>query len=130
MEIVLASALMAITLVPALRLMRDALSVSREIETCEILTTLSVSKLEEHLALASADWQSGDFVGDFSAEGYPSFRFHVQRSDSDADGGIADQLMAVTSSAWEDLDGGGSLDADEPSVTLSSKVARLTSYQQ
>lgn len=130
LEIVLASALMAITLVPALRLMRDAFGISRQIETCELLTTLSTSKLEEHLALSSSNWESGDYVGDFSAEGYPSLRFHVHRSDSDADGGIADQLMAVTSTAWEDLDGGGSLDADELAVTLSSKVARLTSYQQ
>ncbi len=129
LEVLLASALMAIALVPALRLMRDGLRISREVETRELLTTFCTSKLEEHLALASPGWQTGSYSGDFSAEGYPSLRFEVTRSDAVADGGIVDELMAVVATAWDDLDGNGSLDNGEPAVVLASKLAELASYE-
>ncbi len=130
LEIILAGALIATALVPALRLMRDGLRISREIETGELLTTFCVSKLEEHLALTSADWQDTDYSGDFSAEGYSNLRFEVECSDSGGDGGITDELMAVTATVWDDLDGDGSFDSEqEPSVVLGSKVAKLVNYQ-
>ncbi|NQU20724.1 MAG: hypothetical protein HQ567_05525 [Candidatus Nealsonbacteria bacterium] len=125
----MASTLMAVALVPGLRLMRNGLRVGRELENRELLTTFCTSKLEEHLALVSAVWQTGNYGGDFSAEGYPDLRFAVTRSDSGAAGGIGDQLMAVVATAWNDLDGDGSLDNNEPAVVLGCKVAKLASYQ-
>ena len=129
LEVMLASVLMAMVLVPALRLMRDALRNSRDIENRELLTTFCTSKLEEHLAVGSAGWQTGNYTGDFSAEGYPNLRFEVARSDSGGDGGISDELMAVVATAWDDLDGDGSLDSGEPVVVMGSKVAKLATYQ-
>ena len=129
LEVLVASALMAVALVPALRLMRDGLGMARKVESRELLTTFCTSKLEEHLALVSAGWQTGNYSGDFSAEGHPNLRFGVTRSDSGGDGGISDQLMAVVATAWDDLDGDGSLDDGEPVVVLGSKVAKLASYQ-
>lgn len=129
LEVLVASALIAMTLVPALRLMRDSLRIGRELEDRELLTTFCTSKLEEHLAMASADWQTGNYSGDFSAEGYSNLRFAVARSDSVGDGGIGDQLMAVVATTWNDLDGNGSPGSDEPTVVLGSKVAKLASYQ-
>lgn len=129
LEVLVASALIAIALVPALRMMRDSLRISRQVEDHELLTTFCTSKLEEHLAIASAGWQTGNDSGDFSAEGYPHLRFTVTRSDSGPDGGISDQLMAVIATAWSDLDGNGSPDNDEPTVVLGGKVAQLASYQ-
>ena len=130
LEVVIAGALMAIALVPALRLMRDGLGVNHEIETRELLTTFCISKLEEHLALSSADWDAGGNVGDFSAEGYPDVRFDVACSDAAGDGGIEDQLMAITVTVWDDRDADQSLDGgEEPSVTMGGKVAQLASYQ-
>jgi Tfp pilus assembly protein PilV len=129
LEVLVASALMAMTLVPALRLMRDGLRISRELENRELLTTFCTSKLEEHLALASADWQTGNFSGDFSVEGYSDLRFTITCSDSGADGGISDQLMAVVATAWDDMNGNGTLENNEMAVVLGSKVARLASYQ-
>jgi hypothetical protein len=120
--------LLAAALVPALRLMRDGLGISRRIETQEVLTTFCTSKMEEHLALCRADWQTGNQLGDFAAEGYASLRFSVTRSDLPADGGITDQLMALTATAWEDSNGSGTVDAGEPSVVLSSKLAKLATY--
>ncbi len=125
----LATVLLAVALVPALRLVRDSLAWGREIQTREQLTTFSTSKLEEHLALIGADWQTGTYAGNFATEGEPTFRFLVSRSDSNGDGGIIDQLMAVTATTWQDIDGDGSLDSSEPSVVLGGKVAKTLSYQ-
>jgi hypothetical protein len=123
-----AGVLAALALVPALRLMRDGMEISREIETEELLTTFCASKLEEHLAMASADWETGTYNGDFAAEGYPRLRFSVQRSDAVGDGGITDQLMAVTAVAWEDVDGSETLDPGEWSVVFASKASQLPDY--
>ena len=129
LEVLLATVLIAVALVPALRLMRDSLAVGREIEARDQLTTFATSKLEEHLALVGADWSTGAYTGDFAAEGHPTFRFLVSRSDTGGDGGIVDQLMAVTATIWEDLDGDGTSDSGEPSVILGAKVAKIASYQ-
>lgn len=129
LEVVLATVLLTVALVPAMRLMRSSLTLGREIEAREQLTTFSTSKLEEHLALVGANWLTGDYTGDFAAEGHPTFRFLVRRSDSGGDGGIVDQLMAITATTWEDLDGDGTLDSGEVSVVLGGKVAKIASYQ-
>ena len=129
LEVLIASALIAIALVPALRLMGNSLRIGSDLEDKELLTTFCTSKLEEHLALVSIDWLSGTYTGNFSAEGYATLRFSVTRSDAAADGGITDQLMAVVATTWADLDGDGSLDSDEPSVEFGSKVAKLASYE-
>ena len=129
LEVVLATVLISVALVPAIRLMRSSLTVGREIEAREQLTTFSTSKLEEHLALVGANWLTGDYTGDFATEGHPTFRFLVRRSDSGGDGGIVDQLMAVTATTWEDVDGDGTLDSGEVSVVLGGKVAKIASYQ-
>ena len=129
LEVIAAGTLVAAALVPALRIMRDGLGTSRQIETRELLITFCTSKLEEYLSRVSADWQPGVYTGDFSAEGYSQLRFSVDCSDAGVDGGIADLLMAVTASVWNDLDSSGTLDAGEPAVVLAGKVAQLPSYQ-
>jgi hypothetical protein len=51
-------------------------------------------------------------------------------SDAAADGGIANQLMAISSTVWSDTNSDGNLDAGEPKVIFASKQARNVSYQQ
>lgn len=128
LEVMVAGVLAAVALVPALKLMREGMGISREIETEELLTTFCVSKLEEHLAGASADWQTGTYDGDFSAEGYSRLRFSVQRSDAAGDSGITDQLMSVTALVWEDVDSSGTFDEGERSVVFASKASQLPDY--
>jgi hypothetical protein len=81
------------------------------------------------LALASATWTTGTFSGDFAAEGYSGVRYQADRSEDAGDGGIEDQLMAVTVTAWEDEDADDALDAGELKITLRSKIAKLATYQ-
>jgi len=129
LEVIAASALMAVALVPALRIIRDSFATSRDIETQELLITFATSKLEEHLGKAMADWQSGSYTGSFSAEGYSTLRYSVVCSDAEAGGGVTDYLMVVTATVWDDLDSSTTPDTGEPSVVFAGKVSQLPSYQ-
>lgn len=128
LELVAASFVITIALVPALRLMRDSLKAGRNAETAILMSTLCASKLEEQLALSAADWQPIQTNGDYAADGYPSLRFQVQKSDSLADGGIAGSLMSIVATVWHDRNGDSAWSADEPRVVYASKLARMASY--
>lgn len=129
LELLVASALTALAIVPALKLIGDGMVLGREVETRNLLTTLCVSKLEEQLAHAAANWTTTTATGNFAADGYPSYRFTVLRSDAAADGGMEDRLMAVQATVWNDADGDGALGANEMKLILRSKVAKLALYQ-
>ena len=130
LELVAATSIIAIALVPALRVMRDCLRISRETETANLMATLSASMLEEHLLRTAVNWNPTTVTGDFSAEGYPTIRFQVTRSDSSADGGIVNTLMSITATVWDDRDTDGNLDDGEPRSTFASKLARNVAYEQ
>ena len=131
LELLMASSLMAVTLVPALVLFRDSMQVSHKLEVRELLTTLCASKLEEHLALAAADanWQPLSASGNFSAQGYASLKFQVQRTDTSSELTGGGGLMSVIVTVWDDSDGDNLLDTGEPWTVLASKVAQMASYQ-
>ena len=130
LELVAATTILTIALVPALRMMRDAIRLGRATETANLMTTLCASKLEEQLMRTAAVWNPSTVSGNFSAEGYANLRYQVIMSDAVADGGIANQLMALASTVWDDLNADGDLDAGEPNVVLASKQARNVSYQK
>ncbi len=129
LELVAAASLLAATLAPALRILRDALEHSRRVESLHLLTTSCVSKLEEHLCLAGATWLETAVAGDLAAEGYPDVRFRVVRSQNALDGGIPDRLMSVVVTVWSDTDSDGALDAGEPSAVMGGKVAKMARYR-
>ena len=128
-ELVAAGAILAAVTVPALALMRDSIQVGRIIDTRSVITTLCVSKMEEHLALTAASFTAVTDTGSLAVEGYPELRYRVVRSDNPAEGGLTGRLMAVTATVWHDVDGNSVQEADEPSVTFGSKVASMTVYQ-
>ena len=128
-ELVAASSLLAIALVPALSFLRDSFVRSRQLETQNALTSFCTSKLDEHLAQTSVSWTTGSVSGDFSADGFAQLRFRVDRSDLPPDGGIPGRLMSVTATVWDDLNADAALDANEPSVVFASKIAKLAKYE-
>lgn len=128
-ELVAASTMMAVAIVPGLKLMRGGMQVSRELEVAGVMTSLCVSKLEEHLAISASTWEMTTSTGSFSAEGYSQIRYSVVRSDDGANGGITDRLMAVTATVWEDVDADSSLDTGEAKVVFATKVAKMVSYE-
>jgi len=125
----MAASLTALAIVPALSVMRDSIDLGTSLDTQNMITTLCVAKLEEHLALAAATFVATNESGDFSSDGFGQLRYRVTRSTAAADGGIPDQLMAVTVTVWNDADNNSVQDADESSLTLASKIAKMAKYQ-
>jgi hypothetical protein len=129
LEVAAATAMLATALVPALKLIRTSLANDYDLEIRNLMTTLCVSKLEEHLALGNAAWTDVDQSGSLSAEGASALRFRVVRSQSVVDGGISNQLMSVRVTVWEDRDSDTVMDSNEPRVVFRSKIAKLATYQ-
>lgn len=132
LEVMLASALCVVALVPALAIIRDGISLAEQIDTRHQLLLYGVSKLEEQMAVVAAldtAWPgTAPSPGNFAAEGHPNIRYVVTWSDNPANGGLTDRLMNVTVTTYYDEDGDASQDAAEPSVTLTSKTSKLASY--
>ncbi len=129
LELIAATTILTLALVPALRMMRDAIRVGRDTETANLMATFCASRLEQQLMRTAGAWSPGTVTGDFSAEGYAAIRYRVVMSDAAADGGIANQLMSLVATVWHDENGNGNLDVGEPRVVLASKQARNVSYQ-
>ena len=129
LEVVAASALTGTVLVASLALLRDAIGMSDRIDKHNLLHTLCVSKLEEHLNLAAATFTTADVSGNFASQGFSNVRFRVVRSDASIDGGISDRLMAITATVWVDANGDNALSSNEQNLTLASKVAKMALYQ-
>ena len=77
----------------------------------------------------AAAWTDSTTTGNFSAEGYPTLKYSLVASQNPADGGITNQLMAVTATVWDDTNSNDSLDSGEPRVTMATKVSKLAQYQ-
>ena len=129
LELVAATTLVAIALVPALKLMRDSIRVGRQTETANILATFSTSKLEEHLARTAADWNTTMDAGpipNHDGISYNGLRYQVTKVDE----GLGSGLMRITSTAYEDANGNQTWDNGERNAVFVCKVAKNTAYEQ
>ncbi len=124
LELIAATTIIAIALVPALKLMRDSIRIGRETETANVLATFGMSKLEEHLARTAASWDATTEAGDIP--NYAGLRFQVTKVDE----GFGSGLMRITSNAYEDLNGNATWDNNERRVVFVAKVAKNAAYQQ
>jgi len=123
LEMIAATVIIAIALVPALRLTRDSIRVGRQTENANILTTYSVSKLEEHMALTAATWDATTASG--AIPNYPGLRFQVTKVDE----GFGSGLMRITSITYEDGNGNGTWDVGERNVVFVTKIAKNVAYE-
>jgi hypothetical protein len=124
LEMIAATTIIAIALIPALKLMRDSIRIGRQTETANILATFSMSKLEEHLARTAASWVTTTDSG--AIPNYNGLRYEVTKVNE----GIGSGLMRITSIAYEDGNGNGAYDAGERNATFVSKVAKNVAYEQ
>ncbi len=124
LELIAATTIIAIALVPALKLMRDSIRIGRQTETVNILATFSMSKLEEHLARTAANWNTTPDTG--AIPNYNGLRFQVTKVNE----GVGSGLMRITSVAYEDGNGNGTYDAGERNATFVAKVAKNVAYEQ
>ncbi|MEW4561730.1 hypothetical protein AB1K70_04345 [Bremerella sp. JC770] len=129
LEVVIATFLMALAIIPAMNFMTSAIHAGHELETWNQMNLLALSKLEEHLSIAAADFQVGSESGTFSDPGLSGVRYTAARSTSAVDGGITDQLMVVTVTVWDDENGNSAIDTGEPQVAYATKLASMAIYQ-
>ncbi|TWT66301.1 hypothetical protein Pla123a_46950 [Posidoniimonas polymericola] len=128
LELVLAIALAGGTLAPALALLRDGMTVSRETDQQLLLTNYAIQILEERMAAASASWDDTAASGSFAADGFASIRYTATASDSATDGGEPNALMHIHVTTYVDENANTTYDTGEPSCSFRTKVASLQSY--
>jgi hypothetical protein len=129
LEVVLASGICATALVPALAMVRDSMTLAERIDKRHLLLLYGVSKMEERLAVVAADWTEIPQSGDYGLEGHADIRFNATSSDEPANGGIIDRLMSVAVTIYSDDDGDDSLDANEMRIVLTTKIAKMITYE-
>jgi hypothetical protein len=129
LEVVLAAGICASALVPALAYMRDSVKLGEIIDKRHLMMIYGVSKLEEQMAIVAATWATGTVSGDFAADGHANIRFTVTRSDAPANGGITNRLMAISVTTYSDDDADDIVDANEMQTVLTTKIAKLVSYE-
>jgi Tfp pilus assembly protein PilV len=127
-ELIAATTVLAIALVPALRIMRDALAVEEDAEYASAMSTLCVNQLEQSLAKTAAAWNTTTETGSYASLGYSRLKYSVTKTDAPASGGITGNLIAITATVWDDTNSDGLLTAGEKSVQFSSKLAKLAVY--
>src|SRR3990172_10186131 len=81
LEVMLASTICATALVPALAILRDGMLATEKIDTRHMMLLYGVQKMEEQLAVVAATWTTAAASGDYAADGHPSIRYSVTRSD-------------------------------------------------
>ena len=128
LELLVATTLIALALVPALRLFRDSMQVTRDWESHNEISTFCASLLEQHVARANADWKSTVVRGDLTRYGHADLNYQVVQSDASAAGGVPDALMAITATVWQDANGNNAMDSGEPAASYATKVSKLGAY--
>ncbi len=129
LEVVIATFLMALAIIPAMIFMSSAIHAGHELETWNQMNLLAVGKLEEQLSIAAADFLEGTDTGTFTDPGLNGIRYIATRSTADASGGIADRLMVLNVTVWNDENGNSAVDSGEAQVSYATKLASMTLYQ-
>ena len=100
LELVAATTIITIALVPALRLTRDSIADSELLEIAELRLTLCTSKLEEEMARTAATWDLTTRTGDYRDIGRGEMKYMVLKSDASVDGGIPGRLTTINVIVW------------------------------
>ncbi|MCA9136316.1 MAG: hypothetical protein KDB00_06150 [Planctomycetales bacterium] len=130
LELVAASTIIGIGMIPALKLTTKGVTHANDLELSETLLSLCASKMEEEMARTMAGWDLNDHQGQFSIAAHPELRFQVSKSDSSVDGGLPGKLAAIQVVVWQDTDADAIVDSSEHNVWLATKLAKLTSYEE
>ena len=125
----MAAVLVTGTVVPALAVIRDSMSQSRQLHQRKLLASFAVLLLEEQTALGMMNWTNTTDTGDFTSHGYPGIAYSLLRSDDPGDGGVVDQLMHIEVTVFNDIDADQTLDLGEQQVQYRTKIANLNTYQ-
>jgi len=129
LEVVIAGLLLALAIIPAMNFVRASVETGFELEVRNQVHLLAVSKLEEQLSVAAEEFTEGSSNGLLGVPGLPSLRFVATRTTSSSAGGIADRLMVVEVTVWNDENASGTPESSELSATYATKVAKMAVYR-
>lgn len=122
LEATFAIAIVAICLVPGMRLIPALLASQRAPEGKYLLTLIAQQKLEAAILALEEDFRAGQEDGDLAAEGHPDWHYDlVVTVPSEGDGRYA--VLRVR--AWDDENGNDGLDEGETSVRFDTKQSNL-----
>jgi type II secretory pathway pseudopilin PulG len=128
-EVVAAIALMAATLVPAVKFVNYGMKRSLEDDRRQLLALYAASQVEERLGAVAANWSEGISSGDYATDGHPDIRFTTTCSDETASGGIVDSLMDIRSTVYYDSNADDALSVGEMRCTFRTKIGKFATYQ-
>ena len=123
-EVIAATAILAICIVPATKYLADSMTLRRHLETDRTLVLLAIQTIEEQMAVINAGFTIAQESGTFASQGLPEIAYEVVRSDASAGGGIPDLLMAISVRVWSDENGNLVHESNEAMVELHTKMAR------
>jgi len=131
LELTVASTILAVTLIPALRLLRDSLRQSRQLAAREVMATLCQGQVEQQSLLIATQWKLTSGVDRQSGQesGFPNVLVEFNASDDSNRGGISDRLATLTVTAFDDANGNSRRDDGESGVQFATKIARLTTLE-
>lgn len=123
-ELIAATAVLAIVIVPATELLAESMTQRREMERRRIMTLLAIRTVEEQMSVINAGFTTAQQSGTFAQLGLGEIAYEITRSDSISAGGIPDSLMVIIVKVWFDEDGDVTLDSGETVVELHTLMAR------
>ena len=123
-ELIAATAVLAIVIVPATELLANSMVLRREMERNRTMVLLAIRTVEEQMSVINAGFTAGQQSGTFASLGLPKIAYQVTRTDQASAGGIPDTLMAITVKVWSDDDADVVQDANETVVELHTLMAR------
>ena len=118
-DVIAASILTAMVLVPSTEVMRRSLKLDRRLLLRQDIVTRCRDLIEQEISMSTSSSQG---VATYDIDG-ASICHTANRSDALADGGIPGQLAAVVVTVWHDANENRRLEPTESSYSLATKVA-------
>ena len=125
LDIIAASIVTALILVPSINIMRRSMNVNHRILMRQEMATACSSLMEQQMADAALTFRSLKLEGKTSVDS-EMLGYRILRSDHPDYGGVAKQLMGISVTVWHDANKNRRMDKQESRYELYTKVA-LTS---
>lgn len=123
-ELIAATVVLAICIVPATKYLADSMALRRELEIDRTLVLLAIQTVEQQMAVINGGFTAAQETGTFASQGLPEIAYKIVRTDAASAGGIPGLLMAIAVRVWHDENGDLALDSNEAAVELHTKMAR------
>ena len=123
-ELVGASVILAIAIVPATQYLTDSMALRRRLERDGYMVALAIQTIEQQMAVINGGFTTTQEVGTFASQGLPEIAYEVTRTDATIEGGTPDLVMVITVRVWADTNANSTVDPGESVVELNTKMAR------